>query len=141
MTSVARSRSAARSRYQLGSPNRLTVASGGDGGARFRAELAPPVRPRGGGHLLAGDGAEADRHLHPDRVQLARAVDTLGYHQALGISRFDPLRFVIDEPDNALLNLASGQGRSDRGDFKEQEIYDYLKSIALAARRRSARSR
>lgn len=71
----------------------------------------------------------------PDRVQLARAVDTLGYHQALGQSRFDPLHFVIDEPDNALLNLASGQGQSERKDLINQEIYDYLKSIALAAQK------
>lgn len=71
----------------------------------------------------------------PDRVQLARAVETLGYHQALGQSKFDPLRFVIDEPDNALLNLASGQGRSQGQDLKEQEIYDYLRSIALAAQK------
>jgi VWFA-related protein len=71
----------------------------------------------------------------PDRVQLARAVDTLGYHQALGNTRVDPLRFVIDEPDIALLNLASGQARNDRTDLKEQEIYDYLKSIALAAQK------
>jgi VWFA-related protein len=71
----------------------------------------------------------------PDRVQLARAVDTLGYHQALGNTKVDPLRFVIDEPDIALLNLASGQSRNDRTDLKEQEIYDYLKSIALAAQK------
>jgi VWFA-related protein len=72
----------------------------------------------------------------PDRVQLARAVDTLGYHQALGGARFDPLRFVIDEPDTALLNLASGQGqRNERQDLKEQEIYEYLKSIAVAAQK------
>jgi len=72
----------------------------------------------------------------PDRVQLARAVDTLGYHQALGGARFDPLRFVIDEPDNALLNLASGQAqRSDRQELKDQEIYEYLKSIAIAAQK------
>ncbi|HET9208941.1 MAG TPA: VWA domain-containing protein, partial [Thermoanaerobaculia bacterium] len=71
----------------------------------------------------------------PDRVQLARAVDTLGYHQALGGQRYDPLRFVIDEPDNALLNLASGQGQSDRRDLLNQEVYDYLKSIAIAAQR------
>ncbi|HEY3570611.1 MAG TPA: VWA domain-containing protein [Thermoanaerobaculia bacterium] len=71
----------------------------------------------------------------PDRVQLARAVDTLGYHQALGQSKFDPLRFVIDEPDNALLNLASGQGHNDRQELKDQEIYEYLKSIALAAQK------
>jgi VWFA-related protein len=72
----------------------------------------------------------------PDRVQLARAVDTLGYRQALGSSKFDPLRFVIDEPDTALLSLVSGQGRSnDARDLKDQEIVEYLKSIALAAQK------
>ena len=72
----------------------------------------------------------------PDRVQLARAVDTLGYHQALGNTKTDPLRFVIDEPDIALLTVASGrQGRNDAQDLKEQEIYDYLKSIAIAAQK------
>ncbi|MFL6258904.1 MAG: VWA domain-containing protein [Thermoanaerobaculia bacterium] len=73
----------------------------------------------------------------PDRVQLARAVDTLGYHQALGTSKFDPLRFVIDEPDTALLSSAvsSGGSRRDRQELIEQEVYEYLKTIALAAQK------
>ena len=75
----------------------------------------------------------------PDRVQLARAVDTLGYRQALDSARVDPLHFVIDEPDNALLNTASGSssasGRDERKDLINQEIYDYLKTIAIAAQK------
>ena len=71
----------------------------------------------------------------PDRVQLARAVDTLGYHQALdGGVHNDSLRFLVEEPDDALLSVASGQsGRTDRQDLKDAAIYDYLKAIAIAA--------
>jgi VWFA-related protein len=70
----------------------------------------------------------------PDRVQLARAVDTLGYHQSLesGVHN-DALRFLIEEPDDALLSSVSGTSRNDRQDLKDSAIYDYLKSIALAA--------
>jgi VWFA-related protein len=72
----------------------------------------------------------------PDRVQLARAVDTLGYHQSLesGVHN-DALRFLVEEPDDALLASVSGQSgaRTDRQDLKDAAIYDYLKSIALAA--------
>src|SRR4051812_3540249 len=75
----------------------------------------------------------------PDRVQLARAVDTLGYRQALDGARADPLRFVIDEPDTALLGLASGSGsasgRDERKDLINQEVYEYLKTIAIAAQK------
>ncbi|PYQ64206.1 MAG: hypothetical protein DMF53_08030 [Acidobacteria bacterium] len=70
----------------------------------------------------------------PDRVQLARAVDTLGYHQSLesGVHN-DALRFLIEEPDAALLSSVSGTSRTDRQDLKDAAIYEYLKSIALAA--------
>ncbi|HEY4593678.1 MAG TPA: VWA domain-containing protein, partial [Thermoanaerobaculia bacterium] len=74
----------------------------------------------------------------PDRVQLARAVDTLGYRQALDSARIDPLHFVIDEPDTALLSLASSTGvtgRDERKDLINQEVYDYLKTIAIAAQK------
>ncbi|HEY2289538.1 MAG TPA: VWA domain-containing protein [Thermoanaerobaculia bacterium] len=73
----------------------------------------------------------------PDRVQLARAVDTLGYRQALDSARVDPLHFVIDEPDTALLATASGSatGRDERKDLINQEVYDYLKTIAIAAQK------
>ena len=70
----------------------------------------------------------------PDRVQLARAVDTLGYHQSLesGVHN-DALRFLIEEPDDALLSSVSGTSRNDRQDLKDAAIYDYLKAIAIAA--------
>lgn len=75
----------------------------------------------------------------PDRVQLARAVDTLGYRQALDSARVDPLHFVIDQPDTALLAMASGSGsatgRAEQKDLLNQEVYDYLKTIAIAAQK------
>jgi VWFA-related protein len=73
----------------------------------------------------------------PDRAQLARAIDTLGYHQAIGGVRTDPLHFVIDEPDSALLSLASGSSndRRETHDLINQEVYEYLKTIARAAQK------
>jgi VWFA-related protein len=70
----------------------------------------------------------------PDRLQLARAVDTLGYRQALDGARVDPLHFVIDEPDTALL-AATSSGHSEQKDLINQEVYDYLKTIAIAAQK------
>ena len=71
----------------------------------------------------------------PDRLQLARAVDTLGYRQAFG-GRNDPLRFVIDDSlAGDLSNAAASAGRSDRRDLLNQEVYEYLQTIAMAAQK------
>ena len=71
----------------------------------------------------------------PDRVQLARAVDTLGYRQALDGARVDPLHFVIDEPDTALLFATTSGHHNGQKDLINQEVYDYLKTIAIAAQK------
>jgi VWFA-related protein len=70
----------------------------------------------------------------PDRLQLARAVDTLGYRQALG-ARNDPLRFVIEEPLASDLGDAAGLGRSQQRELLNQEVYEYLQTIAIAAQK------
>ena len=70
----------------------------------------------------------------PDRAQLARAVDTLGYRQAFDQTRSEPLRFLVEPPDTALLSEAAGRGGESplRGQ-QDQVLYEYLQSVALAA--------
>lgn len=69
----------------------------------------------------------------PDRLQLARAVDTLGYRQSLG-GRNDPLRFVIDDALAGDISAAAGGGQNgERRDLLSEEVYEYLQTIAMAA--------
>jgi VWFA-related protein len=69
----------------------------------------------------------------PDRSQLARAVDTLGYRQSFDARR-EPLRFLVESPDTALLSEAAGRGgESPLRAQQDQVLYEYLQSIALAA--------
>jgi VWFA-related protein len=70
----------------------------------------------------------------PDRAQLARAVETLGYHQSFD-SRIphEPLGFLLESPDTALLSQSTGHTESPVRGQLDQAIYDYLQSIALAA--------
>jgi VWFA-related protein len=72
----------------------------------------------------------------PDRSQLARAIDTLGYREALDARRVDPLRFMIDPPTNdasgSNFNMTEG---TDLSQQRDQAIRDYLKSLAFAAER------
>ena len=70
----------------------------------------------------------------PDRLQLARAVDTLGYRQALG-GRSDPLRFVIDDSLAGDLSSAAGGRNAEQRDLLNQEVYEYLQTIAMTAQR------
>jgi len=70
----------------------------------------------------------------PDRLQLARAVDTLGYRQSFG--RNDPLRFVIDDGlAGDISESAGGSGPNPRRDLLNQEVYEYLQTIAMAAQK------
>ncbi|HEY0514699.1 MAG TPA: VWA domain-containing protein [Thermoanaerobaculia bacterium] len=80
----------------------------------------------------------------PDRAQLARAIDTLGYHRALDAeAKNDPLRFMIEPPATEQLGSAielegAGSGSQRNVDIrqqKEQVLYDYLQTIAFAAAR------
>jgi VWFA-related protein len=70
----------------------------------------------------------------PDRAQLARAIDTLGYHQNDdGGVHTDALQFLVEEPD-ALLEMVQQSGsRNDRVGEKDSAVLEYLKSIAIVA--------
>jgi VWFA-related protein len=72
----------------------------------------------------------------PDRSQLARAIDTLGYRESLDARRVDPLRFLIEPPEIA--TTASGSGLSEGTDLRaqrDQAVRDYLQSLAYAVER------
>jgi VWFA-related protein len=71
----------------------------------------------------------------PDRAQLARAIDTLGYRRTFDARRTDPLRFLIEPPQDI---QSQAFGQSDGTDLraqKDQILLDYLKTISFAAER------
>ncbi len=72
----------------------------------------------------------------PDRAQLARAIDTLGFRQALDARMADPLRFMIDTPasaaQEAAMNISDG---IDLRAQKDQSLIEYLKSITFVSER------
>jgi VWFA-related protein len=71
----------------------------------------------------------------PDRAQLARAIDTLGYRRTFDARRTDPLRFLIESPSD---QASQGIGQSDGTDLraqKDQILLDYLKTISFAVER------
>jgi VWFA-related protein len=70
----------------------------------------------------------------PDRAQLARAVETLGYHQSFDARNpQEPLGFILEQPDTALLSESSGHNESPVRAALDQEVFQYLQSVALAA--------
>jgi VWFA-related protein len=79
----------------------------------------------------------------PDRAQLARAIDTLGYRQVLdnsGEAKNDPLRFILEPPTDTSASMdTSSRGQAGRNPDlqaqKEQILYDYLQTIAAASAR------
>jgi VWFA-related protein len=72
----------------------------------------------------------------PDRAQLARAIDTLGFRQALDTRMADPLRFMVDTPasaaSEATLNITDS---FDLKSQKDQALLDYLKSLSFVTER------
>lgn len=71
----------------------------------------------------------------PDRAQLARAIDTLGYRRNFDARRSDPLHFIIEPPTSAS-NLIFGQGEgSEIKAQQDQMVFEYLQSVAFAADR------
>ncbi len=71
----------------------------------------------------------------PDRPQLARAIDTLGYRESLDARR-DPLRFLIEAPE--AITPASGTGLGEGTELRtqrDQAVREYLQSLAFAAER------
>ena len=72
----------------------------------------------------------------PDRAQLARAIDTLGYRGTFDARRIDPLRFMIDPPGQGQTTQGFNQGETtDLRAQKDQILADYLKTISFAAER------
>jgi VWFA-related protein len=80
----------------------------------------------------------------PDRGQLARAIETLGYRRALdnNASKTDPLRFILETPASEQVTNgievqsgAQGQRSLELRSQKEQAIYEYLATIAAASAR------
>jgi VWFA-related protein len=73
----------------------------------------------------------------PDRAQLARAIDTLGMKRGYkeGFKQ-DPLRFMLEPPVSAQLDLATSAGRGP--DFKaqkDQAELEFMQSITNVAER------
>lgn len=72
----------------------------------------------------------------PDRSQLARAIDTLGYRETLDARRVDPLRFLIEPPEVARATSSSAlSGGTDLRAQRDQAIREYLQTLAYAAER------
>ncbi len=72
----------------------------------------------------------------PDRAQLARAVDTLGYHQSFDErTAAETLHFLVEPPDTALLSETAGVSESPLRAQHDQVLLEYLQSVALAAER------
>ena len=72
----------------------------------------------------------------PDRAQLARAIDTLGFRQVLDTRVSDPLRFMVDTPASAASEASQNITDSlDLKSQKDQAILDYLKTISYVSER------
>jgi VWFA-related protein len=72
----------------------------------------------------------------PDRAQLARAIDTLGFRQSQDTRVTDPLRFMVDTPASAASEAS--QNLTDSLDLKgqkDQALLDYLKTISFVTER------
>ena len=73
----------------------------------------------------------------PDRAQLARAIDTLGMKRGYkdGFKQ-DPLRFMVEPPVSAQLDMATGTGKGpDLRAQEEQAALEYWTSITNMAER------
>lgn len=71
----------------------------------------------------------------PDRAQLARAIDTLGFRRNFDARRTDPLRFLVDPPSTSNTGVF-GQGEAaDLKAQQDQALFEYLQNVAFAAER------
>lgn len=74
----------------------------------------------------------------PDRLQLARAIDTLGAPRSFGLGRLDPLRFMIEDPELIQMEAYTDQGLDSPANALEQSVAAHLniigKEIAKAER-------
>jgi VWFA-related protein len=72
----------------------------------------------------------------PDRAQLARAIDTLGMLRGYSGFKQDPLRFMVEPPVSAQLDLATSSGRGpDLRAQEDQAAIEYMQSITNVADR------
>jgi VWFA-related protein len=71
----------------------------------------------------------------PDRAQLARAVDTLGFRQSFDErTAAETLHFLVEPPDTALLSEAAGTAsESPLRAQHDQALLEYLQTVAMAA--------
>lgn len=71
----------------------------------------------------------------PDRAQIARAIDTLGFRRNFDARRTDPLRFLVDPPSTSNTGIF-GQGEAaDLKAQQEQALFEFLQNVAFAAER------
>ena len=76
----------------------------------------------------------------PDRAQLARAIDTLGMHNAFDARDRDPLRFLIAREEDDLMAAGSSSGTSGGAAAevraqRDQMLSEQLQALAFSADR------
>ncbi|HEX6903234.1 MAG TPA: VWA domain-containing protein [Thermoanaerobaculia bacterium] len=74
----------------------------------------------------------------PDRAQLARAIDTLGYRRNTDARTSDPLRFLVVPPSSESQAASQGISLDDGGinrEGTEQALFEYLQTISFGAER------
>jgi VWFA-related protein len=74
----------------------------------------------------------------PDRAQLARAIDTLGFQSVFDARERDPLRFLIDPSTDELTRTTASSGLSGGGSAeiraqRDQMLNEQLKALTFSA--------
>lgn len=76
----------------------------------------------------------------PDRAQLARAIDTLGYRRNADSRANDPLRFMVETPASVSQTASQVMGITNERllsgkEGTEQALFEYLQTISFGAER------
>ncbi len=71
----------------------------------------------------------------PDRAQLARAIDTLGYRRTFDARRIDTLRFLVDPPSTSATGVFGAGEAADLKAQQDQALFEFLQNVAFAAER------